>query len=289
MVYEFPELQGIMGRHYALIDGEDPLVAQAVFEHYLPRFAGDDIPASHPGIAVSLAEKFDNLIGNFAIGVKPSGSQDPFALRRQALGIVAIILEAGLQVNMEDVIRRSYREFEVDLDLTEDETVAAVLEFILLRFRGVLAESGLSYDVLDAGLAVAGSNLLLIRDKIQALAAIKQAPFFDDLMVVFNRPYNLSRKAGEVKIERNLFKEEEELALFNSLKSIEAELDVQLKQGDYLAYCEKLAGLRPCVDDFFEKIMVMVEDEAVRNNRLALLKMVVGRFMALGDLSKVVM
>ncbi|NLB18524.1 MAG: glycine--tRNA ligase subunit beta [Syntrophomonadaceae bacterium] len=205
MVGEFPELQGIMGRHYAIIDGEDHLVAQAISEHYQPRFAGDQIPVSHAGIAVSLAEKFDNLVGNFAIGVKPSGSQDPFALRRQALGIVAIVLEGKLTLNLDEVIGYTYRKFEADLDLSEDQVVDGVLDFIMQRLRGVLSESGFTYDVLDAVLSNCGPDLLLIQDKARALTSLKEQPYFDDLMVVFNRPFNLSRQAGDLQVQPEFF------------------------------------------------------------------------------------
>jgi len=288
MVYEFPELQGAMGRYYALLDGEDPLVAQAIFEHYLPRFAGDALPSSPPGIALSLAEKLDNLVGNFAIGVKPSGSQDPYALRRQALGIVAIILGKGLKLDLRKAIGFAYRQFEVNLDLSEEDTVSAVLDFILLRLRGVLQDEGISYDVLDAVLAVPGSELLEIRDKARALEDLKTRPLFPDLMVAFNRPFNLSRKGGDRPVLPDLFQDEAERQLLAAVERLSPELKGYLNQNDYLAYGAKLAELRPYLDTFFERIMVMVEDEAVRENRLALLKRVVQLFLRFADFSRLV-
>jgi len=288
MVYEFPELQGIMGRSYALLDGEDPVVAQAIFEHYLPRFTGDDLPVSSPGVALSLAEKFDNLVGNFAIGVRPTGSQDPYALRRQALGIVAIVLGSNLELDLDEVIRWSYRKFEARLDLTEEETVNSVMEFILLRLRGVLQDEGISYDVLDAVMNLSTSQLLLISERARALTDIKEQPYFEDLMVAFNRPFNLSRKGGDVQVRPELFEDQAERDLFEMTERLTQELAGYLSQRKYSGYCEKLAAMRPLLDTFFARIMVMVEDDQVKENRLALLKQVVRLFQDFADFSKLV-
>ncbi|MGI6550025.1 MAG: glycine--tRNA ligase subunit beta [Syntrophomonadales bacterium] len=288
MVYEFPELQGIMGQNYALIDGEDPMVAQAIFEHYLPRFAGDDLPVSPAGTALSLAEKFDNLVGNFAIGVRPTGSQDPYALRRQALGIVAIVLGSNLKLDLHKVISTSYRQFAVSLDLTEEETINAVMDFILLRLRGVLQDEGVSYDVLDAVMNLDTSQLLVISERARALAEIKEQPYFSDLMVAFSRPFNLSRKGGDCKVQPGLFEDQAERELFEVTARLTRELESYLTQGNYFCYCEELAAMRPSLDAFFARIMVMVEDEQIRENRLALLKQVAQLFLAFADFSKLV-
>lgn len=288
MVYEFPELQGIMGRNYALLDGEDPVVAQAIFEHYLPRFAGDELPVTPPGIALSLAEKFDNLVGNFAIGVRPTGSQDPYALRRQALGIVAIILSSKLELDLEQVIRRSYREFTARLDLDEEETVSSVMDFIRLRLRGVLQDEGIPYDILDAVINLDTSQLLLISERARALTEIKEQAYFEDLMVAFNRPFNLSRKEGGRLVRPELFEDPAEQELYEATAKLNQELPGYLDRREYSAYCEKLAAMRPCLDKFFERVMVMVEDDQIRENRLALLKQVVQIFLNFADFSKLV-
>lgn len=288
MVNEFPELQGVMGRNYALLDGEEPVVAEAILEHYLPRFAGDKLPVSPPGIALSLAEKFDNLVGNFAIGVKPTGSQDPYALRRQALGVVAIVLGSNLQLDLDQVIRKSYQQFEANLDLTEEETVSTVWEFILLRLRGVLQDEGISYDVLDAIMSKPSPQLLLISERAQALAELKDQSYFDDLMVAFNRCFNLSSKGGDRPVRPELFEDQAEQDVYEMAEGLDQELTCYLSQGEYFSYCEKLATMRPCLDTFFERIMVMVEDESTRENRLALLKQVVQLFVNFADFSKLV-
>jgi len=288
MVYEFPELQGIMGRNYALMDGEDPVVAQAIFEHYLPRFAGDELPVTPPGIALSLAEKFDNLVGNFAIGVRPTGSQDPYALRRQALGIVAMVLSSRLELDLDKVIRRSYREFTARLDLDEEETVSSVMDFIRLRLRGVLQDEGIPYDILDAVVNLDTSQLLLISERARALTGIKEQAYFEDLMVAFNRPFNLSRKEGGRIVRPELFEDPAEQELYEATAKLNQELPGYLDRREYSAYCEKLASMRPYLDKFFERVMVMVEDDQIRENRLALLKQVVQIFLNFADFSKLV-
>jgi len=151
MVYEFPELQGIMGRYYAIKSGEEDQVSEAVLEHYLPRFAGDSLPGTETGIVLSLAEKIDNLMGCFSIGIRPSGSQDPYALRRQALGIVNIILYTGLSIDLQKVLSGAYDGFtSVNPDQSREEAVRETVEFYCPAYAGVLLEKGISYDVIDA-------------------------------------------------------------------------------------------------------------------------------------------
>ena len=160
MVYEFPELQGIMGRYYAHKSGEEAEVSQAIFEHYLPCFAGDQLPQTHTGIVLSLSEKIDNLIGCYAIGIKPSGSQDPYALRRQALGIVNIIIDHELNLDLGQVLAQAYTGFQgIEPEQDMEVTVSEVLDFIGQRLRGVLLEKGLAYDVIDAVLSIDKSNI----------------------------------------------------------------------------------------------------------------------------------
>lgn len=293
MVYEFPELQGVMGRYYALHDGEDQAVADGIFEHYLPRFAGDELPSTEPGIACSLAEKLDNLVGNFAIGVKPTGSQDPFALRRQALGIVAIILGRELELDLEAAIRESYRTFKgVKLDLSEDELVNELMDFILQRLRGVLInDEKMPYDAVGAVLdnpARAGGNLLILREKIRALVEARQHPDFEDFITVFNRVFNLSRKGQGGTVDPQLFEDKAETDLYNAFRIVRPEVQQALKRRRYDQYFEAIATLRPVVDFYFDKVMVMVEDEKLRQNRLALLNEMVKMFLEYADFSQLV-
>ncbi len=287
MVYEFPELQGIMGRYYAHSSGEDAEVAEAIFEHYLPRFAGDQLPSTRAGIAVSLAEKFDNLVGNFCIGVKPTGSQDPYALRRQALGIVNIILNRGLSLDLNQTIQEVYRGFvPIDPDLSAEETTSQVLEFILQRMRVLLLERGFSYDVLDAVLAVPEGDILRVYHRIQALSQFKHHPGFEDLMVVFNRCHNLARKAEQTEVDETIFTTEEEQTLYDRLQAETPDMQVWLRNGEFEKYLAALTGLRPVVDALFEAVMIMDKDEAVRANRLGLLRWISSLFLDFADFTK---
>jgi glycyl-tRNA synthetase beta chain len=287
MVYEFPELQGIMGRYYAHKSGEEAEVSQAIFEHYLPRFAGDQLPQTHTGIVLSLSEKIDNLIGCYAIGIKPSGSQDPYALRRQALGIVNIIIDHELNLDLGQVLAQAYTGFQgIEPEQDMEVTVSEVLDFIGQRLRGVLLEKGLAYDVIDAVLSIDKSNINDIYQRVVALQQFKNEAEFADLMVVFNRSHNLSKKwhSNQVQIE-NLV-DPSELKLLERVRLLQSELGAYIKTASYDQALHSLASLRPAVDEFFNAVMVMVEEEALKNNRLSLLKSIadLARYMDKGVL-----
>ncbi|MGI6421144.1 MAG: glycine--tRNA ligase subunit beta [Syntrophomonadaceae bacterium] len=289
MVYEFPELQGIMGRYYAHKSGEEAEVSQAIFEHYLPRFAGDQLPQTHTGIVLSLSEKIDNLIGCYAIGIKPSGSQDPYALRRQALGIVNIIIDHELNLDLGQVLAQAYTGFQgIEPEQDMEVTVSEVLDFIGQRLRGVLLEKGLAYDVIDAVLSIDKSNINDIYQRVVALQQFKNEAEFADLMVVFNRSHNLSKKwhSNQVQIE-NLV-DPSELKLLERVRLLQSELGAYIKTASYDQALHSLASLRPAVDEFFNAVMVMVEEEALKNNRLSLLKSIADLSRLIADFSKIV-
>ncbi len=214
MVYEFPELQGIMGRYYARVGGEDNEVADAILEHYLPRYAGDKLPASETGIVLSLAEKLCNLAAFFAIGIKPSGSQDPYALRRQALGIVNVIIDLGLDVNLNKLIEKAYQGLlDLKPELSQEETILELTDFVLQRMRGVMLERGFSYDVIDAVLYL-GSDLNQIIARAEAVSKFKKSPYWEDFQVVFNRSNNLSRKWDSEMVEVEVLTDDSEQVLY---------------------------------------------------------------------------
>jgi glycyl-tRNA synthetase beta chain len=289
MVYEFPELQGIMGRYYAHKSGEEAEVSQAILEHYLPRFAGDQLPQTHTGIVLSLSEKIDNLIGCYAIGIKPSGSQDPYALRRQALGIVNIIIDHELNLDLGQVLAQAYTGFQgIEPEQDMEVTVSEVLDFIGQRLRGVLLEKGLAYDVIDAVLSIDKSNINDIYQRVVALQQFKNEAEFADLMVVFNRSHNLSKKwhSNQVQIE-NLV-DPSELKLLERVRLLQSELGAYIKTASYDQALHSLASLRPAVDEFFNAVMVMVEEEALKNNRLSLLKSIADLSRLIADFSKIV-
>ena len=286
MVYEFPELQGIMGRYYAQNSGEDPQVAQAIFEHYLPRFAGDQLPQSEVGTVLSLAEKIHNLMGCFCIGIKPTGSQDPYALRRQALGLVHIIMEHRLNIDLQQVFREAYRQFtEVKPDVDEETAVGELLEFVLQRMKGVLAEQKFSYDVIDSVMAKSTVYLLDIYNRAQIVQELKKSPLFEDFMVVFNRSHNLSKKWQQTTVLADVLQDDSEKELYQQLTAVQSRLSAPL---DYHQLIKDLADLRPYVDRFFESVMVMVEDEKLKENRLSLLRSIAGLCQQVADFSKIV-
>jgi glycyl-tRNA synthetase beta chain len=289
MVYEFPELQGIMGRYYAIKSGEKSEVSQAIFEHYLPRSAGDILPASESGKVLSLAEKIDNLTGCFAIGLKPSGSQDPYALRRQAMGIVHIILDSGLSLDLAALVGKAYDNFaDIQTDSNRKDTISEVMEFIVQRMRGVLLERGYSYDLIDAALAVPSNDINDTSTRVKALQDLRQSEIFEDFMVVYNRCHNLSKKWQDDSINVEVLVDEREINLNRSFNLIKYDVYRSINAGDYLGACKMLAGLRPEVDNFFNAVMVMVDDAELKAARLGLLKAIANLCNFIADFSKIV-
>ena len=289
MVYEFPELQGIMGRYYAAGSAEELEVAEAIFEHYLPRFAGDKLPSSAGGIVLSLAEKADNLMGFFSIVIKPSGSQDPYALRRQALGLVNIILDKKLSIDLKLVFEQAYLGYkDIDLEKSREVSVKELLDFVYQRMRGVLLDSGISYDVLDAALSRPPFDLFETYNRAFKLQEFKKSPVFEDFMVVYNRVHNLSRKWESEEIDPDVLLDESEKNLYRKLPGLQQEIKTSLKAQDYTRALELLAALRADVDQFFTAVMVMVEDEKLKAARLGILKSIANLFNSMADFSKIV-
>ncbi|MDD3364386.1 MAG: glycine--tRNA ligase subunit beta [Syntrophomonas sp.] len=288
MVYEFPELQGIMGRYYANEDGEDSEVADAILEHYLPRFAGDSLPASETGIVLSLAEKLCNLTAFFAIGIKPSGSQDPYALRRQALGIVNIIIDMGLKLDLRQLIGQAYEGVQMlKPNKNREDTVNDLMDFILQRMRGIMLDRGLSYDVIDAVLYQAGGDLSVIMLRAEVLRKFKMSSHWEDFQVVFNRSYNLSRKWEIAVVRTEILEDASEKALYQHYLQLKPMVEMAVQEKRYEAALEMLAGMRADIDRFFEAVMVMVEDEELKAARLGILKVIAGLCNSLADFSKV--
>ncbi|MHB8157598.1 MAG: glycine--tRNA ligase subunit beta [Desulfocucumaceae bacterium] len=290
MVYEFTELQGIMGREYALKSGEGQEVATAIFEHYLPRFAGDDLPSSLAGRALSLADKFDTLVGCFAVGKQPTGSQDPYALRRQALGICNIILEGQLILSVREIAVEAYRGYSVNmkLKLDRDTVLEDIEEFFRQRIRGILIERGYAYDIVDAVISSGSDDLLGVYGKVEALSRFKEEPAFDAVITAYNRANNLSKKYEGTAVSPKLFQHPSEKELNDNLSQVRVAVTDRLKKRDYVEVLRQVALLREPVDKFFDSVMVMVEDEKVRDNRLALLKSVAVLAEPLAHLSKIV-
>ena len=290
MVYEFPELQGYMGREYAERTGEEKAVALAIYEHYLPRFAGDDLPSSLPGQILSISDKIDNITGCFAIGIQPSGSQDPYALRRQALGICHIILEGQFDLSLEHLVEAAYRCYEgkVELKLSLEKVQEDIAEFFKQRLKGIFSDRGFSYDTVDAVLAPGFQNFSDTLLRVQALADFRQDPAFDDLLTVYTRANNLAKKATAFRPDPSLLQESSEEKLYQALARVQEEARLLLEQRNYRALLAAIATLQQPLDHFFNSVMVMVEDEKLRTNRLALLAELVALVQRVADLSKIV-
>lgn len=290
MVIEFTELQGVMGREYALLDGEKPEVATGIYEHYLPRFAGDELPQSTIGRLVGIGDKLDNICATFSRGLAPTGSQDPYALRRQALGVINILLDANYHLSLAKVIAGTLYL----LDIKPEETgklVPQIMDFFKQRLRNLLMEQGIRYDVIDAVFAdKRNDDVVDLAARCKALAAYAEAGGAEALVQVSVRVSNLCKKIEkEVAISGALFKDGSETALHETVGAVSKEIIPEIVLYDYAAVLKAAEKVITPVNTFFDNVMVMDEDENVKNNRLALLEEVRGIVNAVGDLSLLVL
>lgn len=290
MVIEFTELQGVMGREYALLDGEKPEVATGIFEHYLPRFAGDALPATTIGRIVGIGDKLDNICATFSRGLAPTGSQDPYALRRQALGVINILLDANYHISMAKIIAGTLYL----LDIKPEETgklVPQIMEFFKQRLRNLLMDQGIRYDVIDAVFAdKRNDDMVDLAVRCKALAAYVEAGNAEPLVQVSVRVSNLCKKIEkEVAISGALFKDESENKLHEAVAAVSKEIIPEIVLYDYAAVLKAGEKVIEPVNTFFDNVMVMDEDENVKNNRLAMLEEVRGIVNAVGDLSLLVL
>jgi len=287
MVGEFPDLQGIMGRYYARLDGEHDDVAEALDEQYLPRFAGDRLPQTASGQAVSLAEKLDTLVGLFGIGQPPTGVKDPFALRRAALGVLRIVIEAGLDLDLQALLEQAQLGF--DDVLTEKEVTAQVMQYFFDRLRGYSQDKGFKADVFEAVLAVKSTRPLDFMQRLTAVAEFRQLEQAEALAAGNKRIANILRKndaEGDAgAIDTSLLVEPAELALAEKLLSVTSSVEPLMAKADYAGVLNTLADMRETVDGFFDEVMVMAEDLTVRENRLALLNQTRALFLGVADIS----
>lgn len=287
VVYEFPELQGVMGEKYALASGEPEAVARAIFEHYLPRYAGDELPATPAGILVSLADKIDTVAGCFGIGLLPTGSQDPYALRRQALGILRILLSHRPEVSLGQLVQRAIEEHgEVIAD--PEATFEAVMQFFSGRLRSLLTEKGIRHDLVDAGLALGVDDAVAAWERTEALARAAGTESFERLRTAYQRAANLAKKGrSEARVDPSLFADEAERRLWEAVNAASQEVAGCVAGGRYDEALRALSELQAPVDAFFDAVLVMDPQEAIRENRLALLRSVVAAFSDVADLSRI--
>ena len=290
MVTEFTELQGVMGREYARLDGEKADVCEGIFEQYLPRFAGDILPKTEIGRILSIADKVDNIVATFSRGKAPTGSQDPFALRRQALGIINILLDSQKHMDMAKVVGASILLLKVPMEKVK-ELGTQIIEFIRLRFRNLLLEQKIRYDVIDAVLADERNNDLYdLYLRAQALNEYVNSDKAADMIQAATRVNNLSSKAETVlPVNESLFKVEAEKELYAVVRKLDTDMIPLTVRCDYTGALNILSELNAPVNKFFDDVMVMDKDEAVKNNRLSLLCLVKDLVNCVGDLSKLVM
>jgi len=286
MVYEFPELQGIMGRYYALHDGEPEEVASALEEQYRPRFAGDALPVTATGRALAIADRLDTLVGIFAIGQAPTGDKDPFALRRAALGVLRILIEGELDLDLEQLLEEAAATLPGALDARA--AVPAVFDFMLDRLRAYYLDASIRPQVFDAVRARRPTRPLDFARRVQAVEAFLALPEAESLAAANKRIANILRKAEDAipdTVDPGRFTEAAERALWDRLSALRSEVEPLLAAGDHAATLARLAALRPEVDRFFDEVMVMAEDADVRANRLALLRQLQELFLQVADIA----
>jgi glycyl-tRNA synthetase beta chain len=286
VVGEFPKLQGIMGRVYATVAGESPRVATAIEEHYRPVYSGAPLPETLVGAILSIADKIDSICGCFSVGLVPTGASDPYALRRQGIGILQIMKDQGFSFCLSDLIAESLRHFKPENLPAVQKQVAA---FLRNRMTSLLVDNGFSKDTVAAILSVAADNIPDTWRRAGALQQLKAKPDFEPLAVAFKRVVNIIKKADEITMhepDQKLFQHESEAALLNAYEQVKNRVEGDLANGLYDQALVKIASLRDPVDAFFEGVMVMAEDIKVRHNRLALLNMIADLFGKLADFSK---
>jgi glycyl-tRNA synthetase beta chain len=286
MVGEFPEVQGVMGREYALLDGEDPEVCQAIYEHYLPTQAGGELPASDIGAFVSVADKLDTVCGCFGIGLIPTGSADPYALRRATIGIITIILDKEYRLSLSKVINLALDLLQNKLTASREKVYTDILEFFKGRFVNLLAGE-YPADAIAAAVYAGFDELVDVKARIAALAEFKNRPDFVPLAVAFKRACNIVKEPVTVAIDEALFQEDAERELYRAYKDVNAIVITFAEKGDYLAALAGIATLKGNVDAFFDKVMVMAGDERLQYNRLALLSAISRLFNNIADFSKI--
>lgn len=289
MVTEFTELQGVMGREYALLDGETKAVAQAIDEHYMPRFAGDSQPASVAGRIVSLADKIDTIVGTFSRGLIPTGSQDPFALRRQALGIVNMLKEAQYHISLSQLVAKAMELLKIADAGQQAKLQNDVADFMKLRLKNVLADAGIRYDVVDAVFVTVDDIYGVFLRANAVNEAVKQD--MEKTIQAFVRTGNIARKAEDVQaaVEADILAEQVEKDLCKAYEAAASKVEKEIAAQDYAGAIATLSQLAAPIDAFFDGVMVMDKDEKIKNNRLGLLKLVDNLVCQVADFSKIVL
>jgi glycyl-tRNA synthetase beta chain len=287
MVGEFPSLQGMMGRHYAQLSGEAPGVAEALFTHYLPRHADDELPPDRVGALVGLADRLDTVCGCFGVGLSPTGTADPYGLRRHALAVIRILRSQKLHLDLVATVAEALDLLKDKISRAPEETALEVLDFFQTRLQHLLLAEGFDHETITAVLAAGGRDVVEAADKVRALAEVRRSPEFPALAVAFKRVINIAQGAEPGEVNPGLFEHGEENILYESTGLMESQVAQALEQRDYPGVCRALAGLRGPVDAYFNRVLVMAEDAKVRRNRLAMLLRISQTFLQMADFSKI--
>lgn len=287
MVGEFPSLQGVMGLVYAKKAGEPEEVAQALFTHYLPRHAGDELPPDLIGALVGMADRLDTICGCFGVGLIPTGAADPYGLRRHALAIIHTLLDKRLHLDLPAIIRKSLEILQAKTTRPQEEVAPEVLDFFQTRLQHLLLGEGFDFETVAAVLAAGCRDVVEAADKVRALEEIRQSPDFPALAVAFKRVINISQGATPREVSAGLFEHPEEKLLLEATVLMEQEAAAALENRDYPGVCRALAKLKDPVDNFFDKVLVMAEDPKLRQNRLALLARISQTFLQMADFSRI--
>ncbi len=289
MVYEFPELQGIMGGYYADHSGEETEVSLAIQEHYRPAFAGDDPPASELGAVIAVADKLDTILGCIGVGLIPSGSADPYGLRRNALGIIQIFLHRGWQVSLHRLVEEGLRSMESKIKLDPETIKNHVTELFSQRYKTHLNAEGFPHDAIDCVLSTGLDSIVDIRAKVAAFSDLKKQPYFEPLAIAFRRVVSILNDEAVGDVDPGLLNEPAEKKLFEMYMKVQGPVFQHIQNKEFSKALEKIVEIKPAVDGFFDEVMVMVEDVALRKNRLHLLYQISGLFSELADFSRIIL
>jgi len=289
MVYEFPELQGVIGGYYADHSGEDPEIGLAIKEHYRPIFSGDSPPSSPVGSIVSIADKLDTILGCIGVGLLPSGSEDPYGLRRHSLGIIQTIISQNWQVSLDALIQKGINLLKDKTKLTSDEIHMHTQSLFSQRYKTILIGEEHPYDTIDAVLSVNIDSLVDVRQKVVALSDLKKQPYFEPLAITFRRIVSILNEESDGDIQISLLYEPAEKKLYDEYRRVKEPIENHLSKKQFPQALEKIVEIKETVDKFFEHVMVMAKEDELRKNRLRLLKHISLLFSSIADFSKIVL
>lgn len=287
MVFEFDELQGYMGMQYSRLEGKNDTVSKAIYEHYMPRFNGDTVPSTMEGAILSIIDKMDTIAGFFAIGIQPTGSADPFALRRQCIGILTILLEKNIEIDVARLASISLDQYS-SVEFDKDSVIDSIIEFFNERTKNMFKDMGIRYDVVEAVLASDEKNISDLYVRAEAMNKWIDRDSLTDMLVAFNRVSNLAEGAETDKIDQALLLEDVEKELYDNFKDVDSKISDLMDQKEYTKSLDAFASLKPAVDNFFDNVMVMSDNPKLRTNRLALLKNISDSMLKVCDLTKIV-